>query len=155
MKLRFIQSDYNHSVFISVDHDMTIVIYINDILIFRNNDKKMKRVQDSLAKRFKMTNLGEVSHYLGMEIDIGKERTTIRQTTYLRKTLEKFGFNSCKPCKIPMDPGTVSHVEGSKEQADEDTNKVVPISSQVANVGSDDDEAWPCLLNVLTQSLSE
>ena len=60
-----------------MDHDMTITIYIDDILIFKNNDKKMKRVQDSLAKRFKMTDLDKISHYLEMEIDIEKERTTI------------------------------------------------------------------------------
>ena len=123
MKLRFIQSDYDHSVFISVDHDIAITIYVDDILIFRNNDKKMKRVQDSLAKRFKMTNFDEVLHYLSIKIDIEKERTTIHQITYLQKTLEKFDFNSCKSCKILMNSGTASHVEGSKKQADEDMIK--------------------------------
>ena len=66
-----------------MNHDMTIAIYIDDILIFRNNNKKIKRVQDSLAKRFKMTDLSKISHYLRMKIDIEKERTTIHQTTYL------------------------------------------------------------------------
>ena len=77
MKLKFIQSNYDHSVFVSVSYNMIITIYGDDIWIFRNNNKKMKRVQDSLTKRFKMTDLNKISYYLDMKIDIEKERTTI------------------------------------------------------------------------------
>ena len=62
MKLKFIQSDYDHRVFIN--HSMAIAVYVGGILIFGADEGKMKRAQDSLAKRFKMTDLGEVYHYL-------------------------------------------------------------------------------------------
>ena len=62
-----------------------------------------------------MTNLNEVSYYLGMKIDIKKERTTIHQITYLQKTLKKFSFNNCKSCKILMNSETVSHMKDLKE----------------------------------------
>ena len=43
------QSDYNYSVFITIDKFMIIAVYVNDILIFRNNDKNIKKIQDLLS----------------------------------------------------------------------------------------------------------
>ncbi len=53
-----------------------------------------------------MKNLGEVSHYLAIEVDIevGKE-ISLRQTTYHRKILERFQMPNYKPASIPMNPG--------------------------------------------------
>ena len=42
--LDFMQSNYNHSMFITINKFMIIVIYINDILIFRDNNKNMKKI---------------------------------------------------------------------------------------------------------------
>ena len=115
------QSDYNHSMFIMVDKSMIIVIYINDILIFRGNNKDMKKIQDSLTRQFKMTDLDKMSHYLGMEIDISDGKTSICQTNYLMNVLNCFRFNNCKSCKISMNSGTVNHVKPFMKQADKET----------------------------------
>ena len=48
--LDFMQSDYNHSMFITVDKSMIIVIFIDNILIFKDNDKNIKKIQDSLTR---------------------------------------------------------------------------------------------------------
>ena len=44
------QSNYNHSMFIAVDKSMIIAVYVDDILIFKDNNKNIKKIQDSLAK---------------------------------------------------------------------------------------------------------
>ena len=41
-ELDFIQSEYNHSIFITVDKSMIIAVYVNNILIFDKNEKVMK-----------------------------------------------------------------------------------------------------------------
>ena len=64
-------------MFIAVDKFMIIIIYINDILIFRDNDKNMKKIQDSLTKQFKITDLDEMSYYLDIKIDISDSKTSI------------------------------------------------------------------------------
>ena len=56
---------------------MIIAIYVNDILIFRDNDKNIKKIQDLLARWFKMTDLDKMSHYLDIEIDISDSKTSI------------------------------------------------------------------------------
>ena len=56
---------------------MIIVIYINDILIFKDNNKNMKKIEDLLTKQFKITDLNKMSYYLDMEIDISNSKTSI------------------------------------------------------------------------------
>ena len=76
-----------------------------------------------LAKKFKMTDLNEISHYLNMEIEVDKEKTTIHQTVYLHKTLNIFDLKNCKSCKISMNSDTANNIMSSMEQADKETIK--------------------------------
>ena len=115
------QSDYNYSMFIAVDKFMIIVIYVDDILIFEDNDKNMKKIQDLLFNQFKMTDLEEMSHYLDMKIDIDDNKTSIHQTNYLTNVLNCFRFNNCKSCKISMNSNTVNHIKASTEQINKKT----------------------------------
>lgn len=80
----------------------------------------MTDIQDQLNARFKMTNLGEIFHYLSTEVDVeaGKE-ISLRQTTYLRKILERFQMANCKPASIPMNPGVANSLLPSEQQADQ------------------------------------
>ena len=75
--LDFMQSDYDHSMFIAINKFMIITIYVDDILIFKDNDKNIKKIQDSLSNWFKMTDLEKMSHYLDMEINIDNNKTSI------------------------------------------------------------------------------
>ncbi len=56
-----------------------------------------------------------MSYYLGIEIDIRKDITTICQIVYLYKVLDKFGFNDYKPYKTPIDLGIANYIEPSIE----------------------------------------
>ena len=90
---------------------MIIAVYINNILIFEDNNKNIKKIQDLLARWFKMTDLDKMSHYLDMEIDIDDSKTSIYQINYLTNVLNYFEFNNCKSCKISMNLDTVNHVK--------------------------------------------
>ena len=52
-----------------------------------------------------MTNLGDISHYLGIQVNhvVGK-KITFCQSTYFRKILDRFKMTEYKPTSIPMDP---------------------------------------------------
>ena len=100
---------------------MIIAIYVNDILIFRDNNKNMKKIQDSLFNQFKIINLKEMLYYLDMEIDIDDSKTSIHQTNYLINVLNHFRFNNCKSCKISMNSDIVNHIKTSTKQIDKKT----------------------------------
>ncbi len=68
---------------------------------------------------FKMTNSGEVSHYLGMEVDVKvRKQISFWQTVYLKKILERFQMTDCKPVSVPMNQGVANSVLLSDQQAD-------------------------------------
>ena len=79
---------------------------MDDLLIFGSDDSRLIDIQDKLNARFRMTNLGEISHYLGMEVDVdvGK-KIFLQQTIYLKKVLERFQMTDCKLTSVPMNPG--------------------------------------------------
>ena len=70
-----------------------------------------------------MTDLGDVSHYLGMEVDVdlNEKIITLRQTTYLKKILGRYGMSDCRPAKIPISPGVANSLTANENQAEKDT----------------------------------
>lgn len=106
-----------------VRKDMIIAIYVDDLLICGSALKLMEKVQQHLRDRFKMTDLGVTSHYLGMEVNYepSKGILSIHQSTYIRKILVKFRFNDGKTAPIPMSTGAGSLLLPSNQQADNKT----------------------------------
>ena len=72
-----------------------------------------------------MTDLGELSHYLGMEITISPDRDAIslRQRTYMKKILRQFGMEDCNPVSTPMEAGVAGTLVPSAVEADSRTVK--------------------------------
>ena len=93
---------------------MFIAIYVDDLLIFGKDTSKLQQLQHELKSRFRMTDLGEVSYYLGIEVNVNTEKSiiTLRQTTYLKKILQRFNMVDCRPISTPMVPvgGRLAHV---------------------------------------------
>ena len=44
-----------------------ICLYVDDLLLFGNNDKKIKAFKNKLKLEFGMANLGQLSYFLGIE----------------------------------------------------------------------------------------
>ncbi len=93
-------------------------------LLFGSDDFHLIDIQDKLNAQFRMTNLGEISHYLGMEVDVGVgKKLFLRQTTYLKEELERFQMTHCKSTSFPMNPGVENSLLPSEKQADRATIK--------------------------------
>jgi hypothetical protein len=56
----------NHSIFIK--HSITILLYIDDILILSNSNNLINNFLKQLGKLFKYTNNSKVSIYLGINM---------------------------------------------------------------------------------------
>jgi hypothetical protein len=55
-----------------------------------------------MAKVFKMSDLGLLSYYLGIEVKQHVDGIPLSQESYARKILEKSGMEDCNPCEVPM-----------------------------------------------------
>ncbi len=120
-KMRFKHTETDHGVFVS--EDMFIAIYMDDLFIIRRDILKLDDLQRELIARFRMKDPREVSHYLRIEVGINWEKSeiTLRQTTYLKKILQRFQIQDCRSISTPMEPRMCNLVLPSTKEADKKT----------------------------------
>lgn len=82
-----------------------IGIYVDDIIIATNNDQKMNDLKSNLSSIFEMKDLGAVNYCLGIQFtqNLRDGKITLCQKTFIKKILEKFGMENCKPIRTPLD----------------------------------------------------
>jgi hypothetical protein len=84
-------------------HMMILVLYVDDLIITGNNEAHIKQVKEELKAWLKMTDLGKLHYYLGVEISQHPNQIFFSQTKYATKLLNKFGMEDCKPSLTPME----------------------------------------------------
>ena len=90
----------------SEDKQLFLAIYVDNLLIFGADISQLEKIQNDLSDCFKMTNLGNVSHYFEMEVGVEvKKIIKVTQVTYIKKVLKCFGMQDCQPASISIDPG--------------------------------------------------
>jgi hypothetical protein len=86
-------------------HYTIVLLYVDDLLVTGDNKPMIQSLQRALMQNFEMSDLGEARQYLGAEFEYYPSGIYLHQRTYIRKLLQKFQMESCKPSKLPMDPG--------------------------------------------------
>jgi len=83
-----------------------LLLYVDDMILASNDNKKMKEIQETLQTYFEMSNLGEPRIFLGMEIERNRMEgiINIRQPRYTDKILKRFDMDNSKPQSTPMAP---------------------------------------------------
>lgn len=84
---------------------LVVVLYVDDLLIAGNNAEAVERFKRDIAKKFKMTDLGNLRWLLGMEVRRNRENRVIEvsQAAYIDRVLERFGMADCKPVTTPAE----------------------------------------------------
>lgn len=82
-----------------------VLLYVDDLLIFGNNEKQICDLKSLLNNEFKMKDLGLVSNFLGIHVkqDLDTGITELNQKKYLENVLQKFDMQNCKEICTPMD----------------------------------------------------
>lgn len=112
-----IQSDPSIYVWMKNGVRVILPVFVDDITITSPDQSKIKWVKESLAKIFKLTDLGPISYLLGIKIDYDQKRRVLRlsQKQYILDMLERFKLSDCRPVSTPMEPG----LQLTKKQAPE------------------------------------
>jgi len=86
------------------------LIYVDDIIIASNDQKKVEVIKDKLTKTFQMTDMGNLIQFLGINIRRSEDGIYLSQRSYLTNQqhykstiLQCFGMNDCKESKTPID----------------------------------------------------
>uniref|UniRef100_A0A453GS05 Reverse transcriptase Ty1/copia-type domain-containing protein n=1 Tax=Aegilops tauschii subsp. strangulata TaxID=200361 RepID=A0A453GS05_AEGTS len=83
---------------------LLVGIYVDDLLITGADDEVIANFKLQMEELFKMTDLGLLSYYLGIEIQQKPEGIIICQEAYAKKVLESCGMKDCNPSHVPMKP---------------------------------------------------
>lgn len=84
-----------------------LIIYVDDMLIACHSVDVLVKVKEKLGKEFEMTDLKEVSTFLGLTIERNKKDGDLKigQKLYLKNLLNRFGMKDCKPVQTPLAVG--------------------------------------------------
>ena len=87
----------------SGNHYIMLTLFVDDLLITGPSNASVAEVRSMLMAIFAMTDLGDVTQILGIEVKHQKELGTIElnQGKYTLSVLERFNMSDCNPVHTP------------------------------------------------------
>ena len=84
---------------------LIIVVYFDDIIFGSNEESMSQNFTIVMQQEFKMSLLGELTYFLGLQVQQTKDGIFLSQTKYLKQILEKYGMEGSKLVCTPMVTG--------------------------------------------------
>ena len=81
-----------------------VLVYVDDLIVTGDDEAEIFLIKENFSVRFQMKELGQMKHFLGLEIDHVQEGIVLHQQKYSKDLLKKFGMLRCKPILTPMEP---------------------------------------------------
>ncbi|KAI9180476.1 hypothetical protein LWI28_005164 [Acer negundo] len=114
-----------------------LILYVDDILLIRNDVGVLTSVKEWLAKQFDMKDLGEASFILGIQVIRDRKNRTIAlsQASYIDKILSRFSMQDSKKGMLPFRHGIkLSKEQVPKNEHEEQFMSRVPYASAVGSL---------------------
>eukprot|EP00253_Pinus_taeda_P001730 PITA_01730 len=113
----FIKGLIDNNLYIKIDNNklLILVVYVDDIIFGSNEEDMSQNFSLVMQKEFEMSMLGELTYFLGLQVQQNKDDIFLSQTKYLKKILKKYGMEDSKPVCTPMVTGTqpdITHAVG-------------------------------------------
>ena len=93
-------------------------VYVDDLIITGGDAAAVTKFEEQMKNTFRMSDLGLLSYYLGLEVTQRARGITLHQTAYATKILEKAGLAGCNPSATPMETKLKLLKEGSTPSVD-------------------------------------
>nr|GEV87558.1 retrovirus-related Pol polyprotein from transposon TNT 1-94 [Tanacetum cinerariifolium] len=98
---------------------LLLQIYVDDIIFAASTLELCDLFANMMCSKFKMSMMGKISFFLGLQISQSPRGIFINQSKYALESLKKYGFESCDPVDTPM-------VDKSKLDEDKEGKTVDP-----------------------------
>ncbi|CAL1376492.1 unnamed protein product [Linum trigynum] len=123
MQAGFVQSQNDPSLFLrQTTTGLTVLLlYVDDMIITGSDHVGIQELKETLHQAFKLKELGDVSYFLGLEIERTTQGIFVSQKKYVRDLLVEYQFLDCKPCPTPMEQN-LKLSRSSGELLDDQTN---------------------------------
>nr|GFC63091.1 ribonuclease H-like domain, reverse transcriptase, RNA-dependent DNA polymerase [Tanacetum cinerariifolium] len=90
----------------SKDSTLLIGVYVDDLIIPDTPKEEINKFKAQMKEKFKMSDLGLLAYYLGIEVTQTNGDISIKQSAYENKILNEAGMIDYNETWIPMDPRT-------------------------------------------------
>jgi hypothetical protein len=149
--IEFMKSEADPSVYVAQMKDVKffIVVYVDDLILVCNDQKKLLQIKKELNQKFEMKDLGELHFFMGMEVERNRDEQflNINQIQYVKEILKRFQMEECKPIGVLFDP----KVKLQRNANGNDESKGFPYQQVVGSLMY----AMLCTRHDLAYSISE
>ena len=80
-------------------------MYVDDIIFGSNEEDLSQNFALVMQKEFEISMLGELTYFLGLQVQQNKDDIFLSQTKYLKQILKKYGMEDSKLVCTPMVTG--------------------------------------------------
>ncbi|XP_068331609.1 uncharacterized mitochondrial protein AtMg00810-like [Pyrus communis] len=91
-----------------VKHDgqsvVVLLLYVDDIILSRDDETKVQAVINQLTSEFDMKDLGLLHYFLGLQIEYQTHGLFMHQSKHVSDLLKKTNMLDSKPCTTPCHP---------------------------------------------------
>jgi hypothetical protein len=105
LKLGFTRSSSEHAIYLRGQGARRLVVgvYVDDLVITGGSKEDIDKFKQEMKNTFKMSDLGLLRYYLGLEVVQGKGGITVCQRAYAAKILQIAGLSDCNPSETPTE----------------------------------------------------
>ena len=83
---------------------MHVFVYVDDLLIFHEDEEEIIRLGQTLNKEFETKDFGELRHYFDIQIEPKEDSSNyLSQSCKITALLHKFGLSEAKGASMLMD----------------------------------------------------
>ena len=114
------QATADHTLFLKSDSSSftALLIYVDDILLAGNSLSEFAYIKKVLDNKFKITDLGLLKYFLGLEVAHSAKGISLCQRIYCLELLQDSGLLASKPAATPLDPAVHLHQDGGQPYPD-------------------------------------
>jgi hypothetical protein len=96
--LGFINCNADHAIYCrgGKGERLIVGVYVDDLVITGSNNKSIQKFKQEMSAVFRMSDLGLLTYYLGIEVKQSDDGISLTQGSYAKKILEK-GFVGLQP----------------------------------------------------------
>ena len=116
--------------------EIIVLCYVDDLLVFGPDISKINNLYKSkLSKDLKITDLGEIKQFLGIEITRNRKerRLELSQLKYLENIKTRFNKSSLKLVSIPIEPGVKAR-KNEEKNLENNTSNIVLYQQQIGSL---------------------
>ncbi|GJV21572.1 putative ribonuclease H-like domain-containing protein [Tanacetum coccineum] len=127
---RYRRGTIDKTLFIKKDKSdiLLVQVYVDDIIFGSTKKSLCVEFEQMMHKRFQMSSIGELTFFLGLQVQQKEDRIFISQDKYVADILKKFDFVTVKTASTPM--------ESNKALVKDEEVEVVDVHLYRSMIGS-------------------